>query len=129
QETLAILLHLRKMGVALAMDDFGTGYSSLAYLQKFRFDKLKIDRSFVRNLGREAGAEEIVRAVLRMGHAMGVRIIAEGVEWEHQIKLLLEEGCEEMQGFLVAVPLPATQFAALLAQQTPCPVPGRIPRS
>jgi diguanylate cyclase (GGDEF)-like protein len=116
-ETLAILLRLRKMGVTIAMDDFGTGYSSLAYLQKFRFDKIKIDRSFVCNLGRDPQADEIVRAVLRMSHAMGIRVIAEGVEEHTQIAVLREEGCEEMQGFLWGRPLAADEFADLLARQ------------
>ena len=118
-ETLAILLRLRKMGVAIAIDDFGTGYSSLAYLQKFRFDKIKIDRSFVRNLGQDPQADEIVRAVLRMSHAMGIRVNAEGVEQQEQIAILREEGCEEMQGFLFGEALSAGEFAELLARQAP----------
>ena len=118
-ETLAILLRLRKMGVAIAMDDFGTGYSSLAYLQKFRFDKIKIDRSFVRNLGHDPQAGEIVRAVLRMSHAMGIRVNAEGVEQQEQVAVLREEGCEEMQGFLFGEPLSADAFAELFAHQAP----------
>ena len=114
-ETLSILHRLRKLGVALAMDDFGTGYSSLGYLQKFRFDKIKIDRSFVRNLGTDPQASEIVRAVLRMSHAMGIRVNAEGVEQRQQIPILRDEGCEEVQGFLFGQPLPAEEFSAKLA--------------
>jgi diguanylate cyclase (GGDEF)-like protein len=115
-ETLATLRRLRSMGVAIAMDDFGTGYSSLGYLQKFRFDKIKIDRSFVRNLGVDVHAAEIVRAVLRMSHAMGIRVNAEGVEHEQQANMLQDEGCEEVQGFLFGRALAAAEFAELLAR-------------
>ena len=114
-ETLATLHHLRSMGVAVAMDDFGTGYSSLGYLQKFRFDKIKIDRSFVRNLTVDPQAAEIVWAVLRMSHAMGIRVNAEGVEDEQQATMLQDEGCEEVQGFLFGGALAAAEFTELLA--------------
>jgi diguanylate cyclase (GGDEF)-like protein len=116
EETLATLRRLRGLGVTIAMDDFGTGYSSLGYLQKFRFDKIKIDRSFVSALQTDPHAAEIVRAVLRMSHAMGIRVNAEGVEYEHQARMLLEEGCEEVQGFLCSRALPVTEFYALLAR-------------
>jgi diguanylate cyclase (GGDEF)-like protein len=112
--TLATLARLRSIGVAIAMDDFGTGYSSLGYLRKFRFDKIKIDASFIRALGSDLHAAEIVRAVLRMSHAMGIRVNAEGVEHEHQAKLLREEGCEEVQGFLYSKALSARDFGELL---------------
>jgi diguanylate cyclase (GGDEF)-like protein len=114
-ETLSILHRLRRLGVTIAMDDFGTGYSSLGYLQKFRFDKIKIDRSFVSNIGKDPKASEIVRAVLRMSHAMGIRVNAEGVEQQEQIPTLQQEGCEEVQGFLFGRPLPADEFAERLA--------------
>jgi EAL domain-containing protein (putative c-di-GMP-specific phosphodiesterase class I) len=97
------------------MDDFGTGYSSLGYLQKFRFDKIKIDRSFVCRLGSDTNATEIVRAVLRMSHAMGIRVNAEGIESEQQATMLRSEGCEEVQGFLFGRPMPPEAFAGLLA--------------
>ena len=113
--TLATLRRLRDIGVVIAMDDFGTGYSSLGYLRKFRFDKIKIDASFIRALGVDVHAAEIVRAVVRMSHAMGIRVNAEGVEHEHQAKLLREEGCEEVQGFMYSKPLSATDFGELLA--------------
>jgi diguanylate cyclase (GGDEF)-like protein len=114
QETLATLRLLRTLGVTIAMDDFGTGYSSLGYLQKFRFDKIKIDRSFVCRLGADASATEIVRAVLRTSHAMGMRVNAEGIETEQQAAMLRSEGCEEVQGFLFGKPMPAEAFAGLL---------------
>ncbi|MEJ0016967.1 MAG: EAL domain-containing protein [Acetobacteraceae bacterium] len=115
-ETLAMLRRLRGLGIAIAMDDFGTGYSSLGYLQRFRFDKIKIDRSFIRGLASDPHAAEIVRAVLRMSHAMGIRVNAEGVEHEQQAALLRDEGCEEAQGFLFAQALSADEFADLLAR-------------
>jgi diguanylate cyclase (GGDEF)-like protein len=122
EETLATLYQLRRLGVAIAMDDFGTGYSSLGYLQKFRFDKLKIDRSFVGALETDGHAAEIVRAVLRMSHAMGIRVNAEGVEREDQASMLLEEGCEEVQGFLFGRALSVGEFSELLARN-PRPAP------
>jgi diguanylate cyclase (GGDEF)-like protein len=127
-ETLATLHHLRSMGVAVAMDDFGTGYSSLGYLQKFRFDKIKIDRSFVRNLAVDPQAAEIVWAVLRMSHAMGIRVNAEGVEDEQQATMLQDEGCEEVQGFLFGGALAAAEFTELLARGT-CRLPARAEAS
>jgi EAL domain-containing protein (putative c-di-GMP-specific phosphodiesterase class I) len=117
-ETLATLLRLHTIGVTIAMDDFGTGYSSLGYLQKFPFDKIKIDQSFVKVLQTDSHAAEIVRAVLRMGHAMGIRVNAEGVEQESQASILLEEGCEEVQGFLFSRGLDAEAFSTLLARTT-----------
>ncbi len=116
-ETLATLHRLRSMGVAIAMDDFGTGYSSLGYLQKFRFDKIKIDRSFVQNLETDPHAAEIVRAVLHMGHAMGIRVNAEGVEYEQQAVMLHDENCEEVQGFLFGKALAVAEFSELLARR------------
>ncbi|HEX3401228.1 MAG TPA: bifunctional diguanylate cyclase/phosphodiesterase [Acetobacteraceae bacterium] len=119
EETLGTLRRLRSIGVAVAMDDFGTGYSSLGYLQKFRFDKLKIDRSFVRNLGTDAHAAEIVRTVVRMSHAMGIRVNAEGVEHEEQASLLHDEDCEEVQGFLFSKAVTAAVVGDLLAHGPP----------
>ncbi len=114
-ETLATLRRLRGLGITIAMDDFGTGYSSLGYLQKFRFDKIKIDRSFVQSLRADGQGAEIVRAVLRMSHALGIRVNAEGVEHEHQAAMLHEEGCEEVQGFLFSRAVDGAAFAELLA--------------
>ena len=119
EETLATLRRLRALGVSIAMDDFGTGYSSLGYLQKFHFDKLKIDRSFVSALQTDTQAAAIVRAVVRMSHAMGISVIAEGVEQERQANLLEAEGCEEVQGFLFGRALPPAEFAAMLARAVP----------
>ena len=114
-ETLAILRRLRGLGIRIAMDDFGTGYSSLGYLQKFPFDKVKIDRSFVSHLGEDRSAEAIVRAVVGMSHALGVRTIAEGVETQAQAELLRDKGCEAVQGFLFGRPMSAGNLAEQMA--------------
>ena len=113
-ETLVTLQRLREIGIVITMGDFGTGYSSLGYLRKFRFDKIKIDQSFVSRLGQDPESEAIVRAVLRMSHAMGIRVNAEGVERQEQMQLLRDEGCEEVQGFLFGRPMSASNFAELL---------------
>ena len=96
------------------MDDFGTGYSSLAYLQKFPFDRIKIDRSFVNDLPERAEALAIVRAVTSLGSSLGMKTTAEGVETEDQLEKLKEEGCTEVQGYLFSKPVPAAQAALLL---------------
>jgi diguanylate cyclase (GGDEF)-like protein len=109
-ETLAILQRLRNLGTKLAMDDFGTGYSSLGYLQKFRFDKIKIDRSFISRLGQDPNAEAIVRAVVGMTEALGIRANAEGVETNAQAAVLGELGCSEAQGYLYSRPISGEAF-------------------
>ncbi len=113
-ETLATLRRLSRLGIRLAMDDFGTGYSSLGYLQKFRFDRIKIDRSFVSRLGQDVNAEAIVRAVVGMTDALGVRAIAEGVETSEQAEVLRNHGCPEVQGYLYSRPLDAEAYEELL---------------
>ncbi len=108
--TLAILHRLRALGVSTAMDDFGTGYSSLSYLRRFPFDKIKIDQSFVRNLGHEAGSSEIVRAAVGLGKTFGMIVLAEGVETEEQAAILREAGCDELQGYLFGRPCPVAEL-------------------
>ncbi len=112
--TLAILFQLREMGVRIAMDDFGTGYSSLSYLQTFPFDKIKIDRSFVKNIPAAAGSLNIVRAVAAMARGLGMQTTAEGVETQEQLDTVKSEGCTEVQGYLLSRPLPAHEIQALL---------------
>jgi diguanylate cyclase (GGDEF)-like protein len=112
--TLATLHRLRKLGVRIAIDDFGTGYSSLAYLQSFPFDKLKIDRSFVRDIAENTGSLNIVRAVATLANGLGMTATAEGVETREQLDRITSEGCTEVQGFLFSHPLPATDIARLL---------------
>ena len=118
---LATLTSLRQLGVRIAMDDFGTGYSSLGYLQTFTFDTIKIDRSFVGAIERRSEAEAIVRAVVGLGHSLGIRTCAEGVETAGQFAFLEGEGCDEVQGYYFSRPVPATELALLLAAPTSAP--------
>jgi diguanylate cyclase (GGDEF)-like protein len=110
ETALAVLHQLRALGVRIAMDDFGTGYSSLTYLQCFPFDKIKIDRSFVKDITENAGSLNIVRAVAALAKGMGMTATAEGVETSEQLERIASEGCTEMQGFLFSKPLPAQEI-------------------
>src|SRR5271170_6916312 len=98
---LQVLRALKELGVSLAIDDFGTGYSSLSYLQRFPLDVLKIDKSFVDDLGLGQGVA-IVSAVINLAHALGLKVVAEGVEDERQLEVLRQMGCDYAQGFLFA---------------------------
>jgi diguanylate cyclase (GGDEF)-like protein len=104
------LQDLRHLGVRIAMDDFGTGYSSLAYLRRFPFDKIKIDRSFINEIGQSAEADSIVNAVLAIGQSLDIVSNAEGVENAEQAALLASRGCREVQGYLYSRPLPREEF-------------------
>ena len=122
EQALATLYQIRQLGVRISLDDFGTGYSSLSYLQRFPFDKIKIDRSFVRNLCEDGGSGPIVQAVVTMALARKMLTTAEGVEIEAQRELLRTLGCTQMQGFLFSAAVPATRIAQLLRShdhQTP----------
>ena len=99
------------------MDDFGTGYSSLSYLRSFPFDKIKIDQSFVRDLGANRDAQAIVRSIISLGMGLGVTITAEGVETEAELSCLRAEGCHEGQGFLFSRARPNAEIVALLKAQ------------
>ena len=114
EATIRTLEQLKVSGVRLVMDDFGTGYSSLSYLRRFAIDKLKIDRSFVSEVTRNSNDAAIVRAIIAMGHSLGVKVLAEGVESLDQLTLIREAGCDEIQGFYVSHPLPAADLAAFL---------------
>jgi len=114
------LSKLSALGVRIAMDDFGTGYSSLAYLWRFPFDKVKIDRAFTIGLGENKTVELIVRSIVSLAHSMGIRVNAEGVETAPQMALLQELGCDELQGFLLGRPVPADS----LRHDS---VPGEVP--
>ena len=100
EAVLAKLRQLKGFGVQISMDDFGTGYSSLSYLRSFPFDKIKIDQSFVRELGKQEDALAIVRAVIGLGKSLGMTLVAEGVETEDQLNALKREHCDEVQGYL-----------------------------
>jgi diguanylate cyclase (GGDEF)-like protein/PAS domain S-box-containing protein len=110
---------LRAKGVQLAVDDFGTGYSSLSYLSKFSIDALKIDQSFVSQIGTNPREKTIVSAIIGMGRSLNLRVVAEGVETVEELAFLQTERCEEAQGFFFSCPLPPAQFAELLAKQSP----------
>ncbi len=117
EEAKARLGALQELGVKLALDDFGTGYSSLTYLQKFSFNKLKIDRGFVEPLGQPgSNAQAMIQAIVALGRAMGLSILAEGVETEEQRVLLRLAGCDEMQGYLFARPAARETLDRLLAE-------------
>jgi diguanylate cyclase (GGDEF)-like protein/PAS domain S-box-containing protein len=107
-----VLRALKEIGVQLAIDDFGTGYSSLSYLQRFPLDVLKIDQSFVETLGVDGGGDEIVWAVIDLAHALGLQVVAEGVETTGQLQILRSFGCDLAQGFLFSRPLPATDIGS-----------------
>ena len=118
QETLQRLEALRALGVSIALDDFGTGYSSLGYLQRFPFDRIKIDRGFVASLGASASTGPIIQSIVTLGHALGMKVLAEGIETNEQRVLLRLAGCDEMQGYLFARPGPAAEIDKALARLT-----------
>lgn len=109
-----VLTELSRMGVKLAVDDFGTGYSSLAYLRAFPLNRLKIDRSFVQGLGSDVLQESIARAIIVLAHSLELAVVAEGVETQAQLHFLIDNGCEEIQGFIFSRTLPAADCERLL---------------
>jgi diguanylate cyclase (GGDEF)-like protein len=117
ETTLAVLHQLRALGIRIALDDFGTGYSSLTYLQCFPFDKIKIDRSFVKDITESTGSLNIVRAVAALANGMGMTATAEGVETREQLDRITSEGCTEMQGYLFSRPLPAQEIERLFLSE------------
>lgn len=118
EQTLRTLHQLRALGVRISMDDFGTGYSSLSYLRSFPFDKIKIDRSFMTGLGKERDSLAIVKAVIGLGHSLGMSTTAEGIETEAQLEAVRAEGCSEVQGYLFSPPLPRSGIDALFGSET-----------
>lgn len=120
--SLQSLAELKALGVRLSIDDFGTGYSSLAYLQQLEVHKLKVDMSFVRDMTTNRGNASIVRAVVAMGHSLGLEVVAEGVETPDQAGHLRRLHCNAMQGYLVSRPLPAAQMTAFMQAFAPLPV-------
>jgi EAL domain-containing protein (putative c-di-GMP-specific phosphodiesterase class I) len=110
-----VTLHrLKQLGVSIALEDFGTGYSSLSYLQRFPFDKVKIDKSFISSLGRTAASAAIVRAVTELCVTLGMSTTAEGVEAKEQYTALAELGCTDVQGDLFSRPCPAGEVPGML---------------
>jgi len=116
QATLVKLQRLRDLGMRIVMDDFGTGYSSLSYLRSFPIDKLKIDQCFLRDIDTDGSAKAIVRAVVHLGRALGIPVVAEGVETEEQFGWLRAEGCSEGQGFLLSRPCAAESVMETIEQ-------------
>jgi diguanylate cyclase (GGDEF)-like protein len=113
-QAIALLHSIRDFNILIAMDDFGTGYSSLSYLHRFPFDKIKIDRSFVRELGERQDSVAIVRAITSLANALGMATVAEGVETEDQFACLETLGCDEIQGFLISRPMPSAEVLNFL---------------
>ncbi len=118
QETLTLLNELKSMGAQLSIDDFGTGYSALSYLQKFPFDKLKIDRSFLQSIQSCSASQELVNAIIAMAKALGLKVVAEGVETKWDRDYLLKHQCEYAQGYYFSRPLPADEFEKLLKNKS-----------
>jgi diguanylate cyclase (GGDEF)-like protein/PAS domain S-box-containing protein len=117
EEAVRALLELKARGIQIAIDDFGTGYSSLSYLKRLPLDFLKVDQSFVKNLASSHSDRAIVRAIIAMAHTLNLKVIAEGVETEEQLSFLLEQGCDELQGFLFSQAVPSQEFSKLLEKE------------
>ena len=122
EQALVVLNRLRECGISLSIDDFGTGYSSLAHLKRLPVQELKIDQSFVRNLDETSEDAVIVRSTIEMSHNLGLKVVAEGVEYEHSLVLLDRWNCDTAQGYLISRPLTAVAFEAWMAKSlsTPC---------
>src|SRR5690606_16112686 len=115
EESAQILHELRRLGVHIVIDDFGTGYSSLSYVSRFPIDKLKIDRSFVRDLASDSTDAAIINAIIAMAHSLGARVVAEGIENAQQLAYLRQRQCDEGQGFLFSKAVAADERPAVIA--------------
>ena len=124
-QVLARLQRLQDFGISIALDDFGTGYSSLSYLRKFRFDKLKIDKSFMRN-SEDVVCAAIIRCIVRLGRQLSLQVVAEGIETEHQLKAVEREGCSHAQGYFFAKPLDAAAARAYMKRSLGFETAGRL---
>ncbi|MEO8670681.1 MAG: EAL domain-containing protein [Tahibacter sp.] len=122
-----ILRGLRKLGVRLALDDFGTGYSSLAYLKQFAFDSVKIERSFITDITRDAGDAAMITAIIAMAHSLHLKVVAEGVETLGQFNYLRAQGCDEMQGFFFRPPVAKDEFESDLRNASRMQMPVQAP--
>jgi EAL domain-containing protein (putative c-di-GMP-specific phosphodiesterase class I) len=124
EAVISVVERMRALGVQLSIDDFGTGYSSLGYLKRFPVNAVKIDRSFVSGLGTDAGDTAIVSAVVGLAHALGLQVVAEGVETEQQLAELIALGCDEAQGYFFAPPQPVEDLRALIGRKRMWRPPG-----
>jgi EAL domain-containing protein (putative c-di-GMP-specific phosphodiesterase class I) len=115
--TVRLLQEIKNLGIMLSIDDFGTGYSSMAMVKELPIDALKIDRSFVREIDRDAEGKAIINAIIALGRALDLIVVAEGVETKEQEAFLREQKCDEEQGYLISIPLPADECAAFLVNQ------------
>ena len=112
ERCLAVMQRLRKLGLSLALDDFGTGYSSLSYLKMLPVQQLKIDRSFIEGIGRNAGDEAIIRTIMELARSLDFEVVAEGVETPEQAEFLAALGCQQLQGFLHGRAVAPAEFRA-----------------
>jgi EAL domain-containing protein (putative c-di-GMP-specific phosphodiesterase class I) len=128
EQAIEKLHELRRMGIKIAIDDFGTGYSSLSYLKRFPIDTLKIDKSFVRDVCSDPDDAAIVHAIVTLGHALDLNVVAEGVETHEQLQYLTTLECDMVQGFLFSKSLSAQDFEELLTEQRRVMLQGGIPR-
>ncbi|WP_413375635.1 EAL domain-containing protein [Alkalihalobacillus sp. 1P02AB] len=108
------IAELKKLGIKVSLDDFGTGYSSLAYLTQFKVDVLKIDRHFIRNITTNESEATVVKSIIRLGHGLGLKVVAEGVETHEQLTFLKQQDCDEIQGFIYSKPVPIHEFEKYL---------------
>jgi EAL domain-containing protein (putative c-di-GMP-specific phosphodiesterase class I) len=115
ERTVRVLEAIKRLGITVAMDDFGTGYSSMSMVMKFPIDTLKIDRSFMRDIMSDPDAMAIAKAIIALGRALDLNIVAEGVETVEQESFLRAQNCDEVQGYLISRPIPPDQFVTLLA--------------
>jgi EAL domain-containing protein (putative c-di-GMP-specific phosphodiesterase class I) len=118
QNTRRIMEELRVLGIRFSIDDFGTGYSSLAHLRSLPVDEIKIDRSFVMELDRENADDVILRSTINLGHAMNLKVVAEGVETATALQALARFGCDLVQGYFISRPLPEAAFSDWLANRS-----------
>jgi EAL domain-containing protein (putative c-di-GMP-specific phosphodiesterase class I) len=122
--TITIMRNLKRIGVSLSLDDFGTGWSSLSYLRRFPLDRIKIDRSFMRDIASDSVAEAVVQSILNLGSNLGLSCVAEGVETLQQLDYLRQQRCGEIQGFLFSRALPAEECDTLLSSEKPWRMPA-----